>query len=137
MQTGSKSQPSATDPAVTKPMLFGLTAAIVVGVIVPIVLPHVTHPSMIYHIAIHIASIAIAAFLSIVSLAAYRRAGGSRTLFMTMGFMALGVAEVFYLLQSAGLLAALHVPDINVEASHLILLAMLSLFGLGVLKVNK
>lgn len=133
MQTGSR---PLQEPA-SKPMLFGLTAAIVVGVIAPLVLPHVTHPSMIYHIAIHSASVTIAAFLSIVSLFAYRRAGGTRTLFMTLGFMALGVAEVFYLLQAAGMLSILHLPNVNIEASHLILLAMLSMFGLGVLKVNK
>ena len=118
-------------------MLFGLTAAIVVGIIGPLVLPHVTHESMLYHIFIHIASIIIAAFLSVVSVLAYRRAGGSRTLFMALGFMALGMAEVFYLFQSAGILAPLEIPNLNIEASHIILLAMLSMFGLGVLKVNK
>ena len=132
MQTGRPVQESAS-----KPMLFGLTAAIVAGILAPLVLPHVTHPSMIYHIAIHIASVTIAAFLSIVSLFAYKRAGGTRVFFMTLGFMALGVAEVFYLLQAAGMLSVLHLPDVNIEASHIILLAMLSMFGLGVLKVNK
>lgn len=133
MQTGSR----PAEQGASKPMLFGLTAAIVVGIIAPIVLPHVTHESMLYHIFVHIASIIIAAFLSIVSVLAYRRAGGSRTLFMTLGFMALAVAEVFFLFQSAGLLAILHIPNLNIEASHIILLAMLSLFALGVLKVNK
>jgi hypothetical protein len=133
MQTASR---PVSEPA-SKPMLFGLTAAIVIGIIAPLVLPHVTHPSMIYHIAIHIASVTIAAFLSIVSLSAYKRAGGTRMLFMMLGFMALGVAEVFYLLDAAGTLVPLNLPDVNIEASHLILLAMLSMFGLGVLKVNK
>lgn len=130
MQTGSR----PVQEAASKPLLFGLTAAIVVGVIAPLVLPHVTHPSMIFHISIHIASLAIAAFLSLVSLTAYRRAGGSRTLLMTLGFMALGVVEVFYLFESAGFVM---IADFGIEAPHLILLLMLSLFGLGVLKVNK
>ena len=133
MQTGSHS----AEQGASKPMLFGLTAAIVVGIVGPLVLPHVAHESMLYHIFIHIASIIIAAFLSVVSVLAYRRAGGSRTLFMALGFMALGVAEVFYLFQSAGILTTLEVPNLNIEASHIILLAMLSMFGLGVLKVNK
>jgi hypothetical protein len=132
MQTGSR----PVQEAASKPLLFGLTAAIVVGVIAPLVLPHVTHPSMVFHISIHIASLAIAAFLSLVSLTAYRRAGGSRTLFMTLGFMALGVVEVFYLFESAGFIPA-GLADLGIEAPHLILLVMLSLFGLGVLKVNK
>ncbi len=132
MQTGSR----PVRDAASKPLLFGLTAAIVVGVIAPIVLPHVTHPSMIFHIVIHIASLVIAAFLSLISITAYRRAGGARTLFMALGFIALGVVEVFYLFESAGVFAV-EIPDIGIEAPHLILLIMLSLFGLGVLKVNK
>ncbi len=133
MQKGSR----ASQESVSKPMLLGLTAAIVAGIIAPIVLPHVTHPSMIYHIVLHIASVIIAAFLSIVSLIAYKRAGGTRTLFMTLGFMALGAVEVFYLFEATGMLVSLNVPDIDIEAPHLILLAMLTLFGMGVLKVNK
>jgi hypothetical protein len=132
MQTDSR----PVTEAASKPLLFGLTAAIVVGVIAPLVLPHVTHPSMIFHISIHIASLAIASFLSLVSLTAYRRAGGTRTLFMTLGFMALGVVEVFYLFESAGFIP-IEIADFGIEAPHLILLVMLSLFGLGVLKVNK
>lgn len=139
MQTDSRSRPvdrREEGAAASKPLLFGLTSAIVVGVIAPLVLPHVTHPSMIYHIALHIASVTIAAFLSLVSLLAYRRATGSRLFFMTMGFMALGVVEIFYLFQAAGILSLPNIPDINIEASHVILLAMLTMFGLGVLRVN-
>lgn len=132
MQTGSR----PVQQAASKPLLFGLTAAIVVGVITPLVLPHVTHPSMIFHIVIHIASLVIASFLSLVSITAYRRAGGARTLFMALGFIALGAVEVFYLFESAGYIP-LFIPDIGIEAPHLILLVMLSLFGLGVLRVNK
>jgi hypothetical protein len=132
MQTDSRPVPQAA----SKPLLFGLTAAIVVGVIAPLVLPHVTHPSMIFHIVIHIASLTIAAFLSLISITAYRRAGGARTLFMALGFVALGAVEVFYLFESAGYIP-LALPDLGIEAPHLILLVMLSLFGLGVLKVNK
>lgn len=134
MQTGS-SRP--LQEAASKPLLFGLTAAIVVGIIAPLVLPHVMHPSVVYHVIIHIASVTIAAFLTIVSVLAYKRAGGSRMFFMSLGFAALGVAEVFYLLQAAGLLAVLDIPALSTDVSHLILLAMLSMFGLGVLKVNK
>jgi len=121
----------------SKPLLFGLVAAVVVGIIAPLTLPHVTHPSMIYHIVLHMAAVAIAAFLSIVSLTAYRRTAAARTLFMTVGFMALGVAEVFYLLQAAAFPLPFYVPNINIEASHIITLIMLTMFGLGVLKVNK
>ena len=134
MQTGNR---RPVQEAASKPLLLGLTAAIIVGIIVPLVLPHILHPSVVYHAIIHIASIIMAAFLTLVSIMAYRRTGGTRTLFMTLGFAALGLAETFYLLQAAGLLMTMNVPTLDIDASHLILLAMLSMFGLGVLKVNK
>ena len=134
MQTGNR---RPVQEAASKPLLLGLTAAIIVGIIVPLVLPHILHPSVVYHAIIHIASIIIAAFLTLVSIMAYRRTGGTRTLFMTLGFAARGLAETFYLLQAAGLLMTMNVPTLDIDASHLILLAMLSMFGLGVLKVNK
>jgi hypothetical protein len=133
MQTGTR----PVQRNASKPLLFGLVIAIVVGIIAPLTLPHVTHPAMIYHIILHMVGVAIAAFLSIVSLTAYQRTAGTRTLFMTAGFMALGVAEVFYLLQAAAIPLPFYVPSINIEASHIITLIMLTMFGLGVLKVNK
>lgn len=123
--------------SVSKPLLFGLIVAVVVGIIAPLTLPHVTHPSMIYHIILHMTSVSIAAFLSIISLTAYARAGGARMLFMAIGFIALGIAELFYLLQAAAIPLPFYVPAVNVEASHVITLIMLTMFGLGVLKVNK
>ncbi|MER3408221.1 MAG: hypothetical protein C4292_05645 [Nitrososphaera sp.] len=84
---------------------------------------------MVYHIVLHIASVTIAVFLGLVSVLAYRRTGGMRTLFMTIGFMALGVVEISYLLEAAGVLSLLNIPSINIEASHVILLAMLTMFG--------
>jgi hypothetical protein len=123
--------------AASKPLLFGLIAAIVVGIIAPLTLPHVTHPSMIYHVVLHMISVIIAAFLSVVSITAYRRTGGLRTLFMTIGFMALGVAEVVYVLQAAAIPLPFYVPSVNIEVSHIITLVMLTMFGLGVLRVNK
>lgn len=133
MQTGTR----PVQREASKPLLFGLVSAVVIGIIAPLTLPHVTHPSMIYHIILHMAAVAIAAFLSIVSLTAYKRVGGTRTFFMTVGFIALGVAEVFYLLQAAAIPLPFYIPNVNIEASHIITLIMLTMFGLGVLKVNK
>jgi hypothetical protein len=123
--------------AASKPLVFGLTAAIVVGIIAPLVLPLVSLRSFLFVLFLHMASLVIATFLSVVSLTAYRRTGGARTLYMTLGFIALGVAEVFYLFQSVGLLFFLQIPNLDIEFPHIILLGMLGLFGLGVLKVNK
>jgi hypothetical protein len=122
----------------SKPVLLGLITALVVGVVAPLVIPHATHPSMIYHILLHMAGLTIAIFLSIVSLLAYSRNTTTRMLLMAVGFMSLALVEFVYLLQAGGIVVGQFIiPAVNIELSHVILLIMVTLFGLGVLKVNK
>ncbi len=135
MQKGSSGEPSQS--SVSKPIMLGLITAIVIGVVAPIVMPHLVHPSMIYHITLHIASLTIAVFLSIVSLLAYFRSAGARLLFMTIGFMALAFVEFLYLLDASAIVSTPDISALNIELPHVILLGMLAMFGLGVLKVNK
>jgi hypothetical protein len=135
MQKGSRGEP--VQESVSKPILLGLITALVIGVVAPLIMPHVTHPSMIYHIILHIASLTIAVFLSIVSVLAYRRSAGARLLLMTLGFMALATVEFLYLLDATGMVSVFDFSTLGIELPHVILLAMLAMFGLGVLKVNK
>jgi hypothetical protein len=129
---------AAVQESISKPILLGLITALVVGVIAPLVIPHVAHPSMIYHILLHMAGLTIAIFLSIVSVLAYSRNTTTRMLLMVVGFMSLALVEFFYLLQAGGIvIGQVIIPAVNIELSHIILLIMVSLFGLGVLKVNK
>ncbi len=125
--------------SISKPILLALVTAVVIGVVAPLVIPHATHPSMIYHIILHIAGLAIAIFLSIVSFLAYLRNTTTRMLLMAIGFTTLALVEFFYLLQAGGIEAVgqIIIPAVNIELSHVILLLMVSLFGLGVLKVSK
>ena len=124
--------------SMSKPILLGLITALVLGVVAPLVMPHAAHPSMIFHIILHMAGLTIAIFLSIVSFLAYSRNTTTRMLLMAVGFMTLALVEFFYLLQAGGIaVVQVIIPAINIELSHIILLAMVSLFGLGVLKVNK
>jgi hypothetical protein len=124
--------------SVSKPVLLGLITALVVGVVAPLIIPHVAHPSMIYHILLHMAGLTIAIFLSIVSVLAYSRSSTTRMLLMAVGFMSLSLVEFFYLLQAGGIATGqVIIPAVNIELSHIMLLIMVSLFGLGVLKVNK
>jgi hypothetical protein len=128
----------AVQESISKPVLLGLITALVVGVVAPLVIPHVAHPSMIYHILLHMAGLTIAIFLSIVSVLAYSRNTTTRMLLMAVGFMSLALVEFFYLLQAGGIvIGQVIIPAVNIELSHIILLIMVSLFGLGVLKVNK
>jgi hypothetical protein len=129
---------AAVQESISNPILLGLITALVVGVVAPLVIPHVAHPSMIYHILLHMAGLTIAIFLSIVSVLAYSRNTTTRMLLMAVGFMSLALVEFFYLLQAGGIVTGqVIIPAVNIELSHIILLIMVSLFGLGVLKVNK
>jgi hypothetical protein len=136
MQKGRDQVPAKE--STSKPILLGLITALVLGVVAPLVIPHAAHPSMIFHIILHMAGLTIAIFLSIVSFLAYSRTTTTRMLLMAVGFMTLALVEFFYLLQAGGItVVQVIIPTINIELSHIILLAMVSLFGLGVLKVNK
>ena len=129
---------NAAQESISKPILLALITAVVVGVVAPLVLPHATHPSMIYHILLHMAGLTIAVFLSVVSFLAYSRSPTTRMLLMAAAFVTLGVVELLYLLQAGGIyVGQLIIPLANIELSHVVLLIMVSLFGLGVLKVNK
>lgn len=120
--------------SVSKPILLCITTAIIVGVITPLVIPHISHPSMIYHIIVHLAGMTIAAFLGLVSFLAYKRILTTRILLMTIGFMALTTAETLYFLDALDIFPVAHLPIANIELPHVILLVMLSLFGVGILK---
>lgn len=121
----------------SRPALLGLITALVIAIVAPIIMPHIAHPSMIYHIVLHIASLTIAVFLSIVSLLAFRRNAGARLVFMTLGFMSLATVEFLYLLEASDVVIVFNLSALGIELPHVILLAMLASFGLGVLKVNK
>jgi hypothetical protein len=135
MQKGSKVEPAYS--SLSKPVLLGLVTLIVVGVVSPIVLPHLSHPTMIFHILLHIASLAIAIFLSVVSFLAYTRSRTMRLMFMALGFTALSVVEFLYLLEASAILSVFNFATLGIELPHLVLLVMLTMFGLGVLKVNR
>jgi hypothetical protein len=129
---------ASAQESISKPVLLGLITVLVIGVVAPLVIPHIAHPSMIYHILLHMAGLTIAIFLSIVSVLAYSRNTTTRMLLMAVGFMSLALVEFFYLLQAGGIaIGQIIIPAVNIELSHIILLIMVSLFGLGVLKVNK
>jgi hypothetical protein len=118
--------------------LLSIIAATVIGVLmVPVILPHTMNLSMIYHISLHAISVIIALFLSVVSIFAYKRNNSLRLLFMSLGFCLLAAIEFLYLFHATANIPDVIIPIVDVELSHAILLIMLSLFGIGILKVNK
>ena len=122
----------------SKPKLLIVISAIVVAVLcLPVILPHLNHPTMIYHIVIHVISFIVSVFLGAISAAAYRRTCSIRILFMFFGFLSLSVVELIFLFDATGDVGEIALPLIHIELPHIILLAMVALFGIGVLKVNK
>jgi len=118
-------------------LLVIITIALITILAIPVIIPHITHTGLIYHILLHIASVIIAVFLAAVSIIAYRRNGGSRLLFMTSGFAVLAFVEFLYLFYTTVNIEALIIPIVDIDLSHIILLVMLTLFGIGVLKVSR
>jgi hypothetical protein len=120
-----------------KPKLFFLVSVIVVSVLaIPMIIPYMNHPQHIYHIVLHIVSLILSIFLCIVSLSSYFRNGGVRLLFMSLGFVSLVVVEILFLFYAARGIQDIIVPVVNIELPHIILFAMLALFGIGIIKVN-
>ena len=118
-------------------LLTVITVSVVALLAIPVIIPHMSHAGLIYHILLHVASVIIAVFLTIVSIISYRRNRSGRLLFMMGGFAVLAFVEVLYLFYSTVNIEAVIIPVVDIELSHVILLVMLTLFGMGVLKVNR
>ena len=131
-------KPSIQSLVASKANLLIAISVIAVAVLsIPVILPHLNHPSMIYHIVLHIASLIVAVFLTVISAVAYRRSGSSRILFMFFGFLALIIVELIYLFNATEDIEEVALPFVHIELPHVILLIMLTLFGVGVIRVNK
>lgn len=118
-----------------KPKLLALIASVVTSILsIPVLIPHVTHPHMIFHIIIHLASLIISQFLALVSLIAYTRTKSIKILFMTLGFMTLVAVEYLYLFYATENIYGVFIPIVNIELSHVILLIMVTFFGVSFLK---
>ena len=130
--------PSIQSILASKAKLLIAISVIAVAVLsISVIFPHLNHPSMIYHIALHIVSLIVAVFLTAISTVAYMRSASSRILFMFLGFLSLTIVELIYLLNATEDIDEVSIPFVHIELPHIILLVMLTLFGIGILKVNK
>ena len=103
----------------------------------PFLIPHLTHPTMSYHILIHMLSLDIAIFLTTISLISYRKLKSKKLLLTSLSFIFLLIIEIFYLLQASHFITTFYIPLIEVDFSHILLLCMLVLFACGVLRADK
>jgi hypothetical protein len=103
----------------------------------PFLVPHLSHPSMSYHILIHMISLDFAIFLTTISIISYQKMKSKKLLLTSLSFLSLLVIEIIYLLQASHIIMIFQIPLIEVEFSHILLLFMLVLFACGVLKTGK
>lgn len=121
-----------------KTNLFLVTSISVSSIIAYLFLvPHLSHPSMSYHILIHMISLDFAIFLTTISIISYQKVKSKKLLLTSLSFLSLFVIEIIYLLQASHIIMIFQIPLIEVEFSHLLLLFMLVLFACGVLKTDK
>jgi phosphoglycerol transferase MdoB-like AlkP superfamily enzyme len=92
---------------------------------------------MAYHVLIHIVSLDISIFLTVISILAYKKARSNRILLTFFSFVFLVAVEILYLLQASHLVRIFYIPFIEIEFSHVLLACMIILFAWGVLKVDK
>lgn len=100
-------------------------------------IPHLTHTSMVYHVLIHIVSLDISIFLTIISLLSYNKTRSNRILLTFFSFVFLVAIEILYLLEASNFLRIFYIPLIEIDFSHILLTCMIILFAWGVLKVDK
>jgi hypothetical protein len=103
----------------------------------PFLVPHLSHPSMSYHILIHMISLDFAIFLTTISIISYQKMKSKKLLLTSLSFLSLLVIEIIYLLQASHIIMIFQIPLIEVEFSHILLLFMLVLFACGVLTTDK
>ena len=121
-----------------KTNLFLALSIVFLSIIVyPLILPHLTHHSMIYHIAIHIISFDMALFLTFISILSFKKTKSKKVLLTSISFGVLLAVELLYLLQASNTLGEFHIPFIEIEVPHILLLFMLALFAMGVIRVEK
>jgi peptidoglycan/LPS O-acetylase OafA/YrhL len=122
----------------SRPKLLAIITAVVIAIMaVPVILPHITDTSTIYHIFLHVASLIIGIFLGVVSIRAFLRNRSSRLLFMMFAFLSLSVIEAMYLFDVSSKTEDIVIPGVDIEISHVIFLVTLTLFGIGIFRVGK
>jgi hypothetical protein len=121
----------------SRPKLLAIITLVITAIMVPVILPHITDTSTIYHILLHLASLIIAIFLGVVSMLAYLRKRSSRLLFMMFAFFSLSIIEAMYLFDVSSNIEDIVIPGVDIEVSHVIFLVTLTLFGVGIFSVSK
>ncbi len=120
-----------------KSILATLILATIVVFSLPLILPHITHEYMVYHVLLHMVTVLIAVLLVIISSIAYYRSRSTRMLLMMMALVALSISEgIDFLIIVNALRFTTTVPLLNAEVPHLLILLALVFLLMGVLRVR-
>ena len=72
-----------------------------------------------------------------ISIFSFKKTKSKNFLLTSLSFSILLIVEFLYLLQSSNILGDYHIPFIEIEIPHLLLLFMLTLFAVGVIRVER
>lgn len=118
-------------------LLLVLSLSVSSVIVYPLIIPNLAHASMGYHVLIHVISLDISIFLTVVSIISYKKVRSKRLLLTSLSFTFLVIIEVIYLLQAGHLMRILYIPLVEIDFSHILLTCMIVLFAWSILKVDK
>lgn len=115
--------------------MFSIVVAGVVGILsAPVILPHIFHGYHMAHIALHIGGITLAAFLSVLSIAAFLKLRTKRLLFTAIAFGIFILAETVLVIDATWPM----IYDINgvslLEFGHILTFSTLGILAMGVFR---
>lgn len=118
-----------------KSIMFSIVVAGVVGILsAPVILPHIFHGYHMAHIALHIGGITLAAFLSVLSIAAFLKLRTKRLLFTAIAFGIFILAETVLVIDATWPM----IYDINgvslLEFGHILTFSTLGILAMGVFR---
>ena len=118
----------------SKPKLLGaVIIAVVGGLAVPFLLPHVYHGTHIIHLLLHTAGIVLATFLTILGINAYNELRTKKMAITAAAFSLFAALELVQLINAT----ETHVYDFfgsPTEIAHLMLLGVVGLFALAIFR---
>jgi uncharacterized membrane protein len=114
-------------------LLVAVIIAVVGGVSVPFLLPHVFHGNHIYHLLLHTAGIVLATFLTVLGVNAYYQLRSKKMAITSVAFSLFAASELVQLINAT----ETHVYDFfesPSEIAHLMLLGVVGLFALAIFR---
>jgi len=114
-------------------LLVAVIIAVVGGLAIPFLLPHVFHGTHILHLLLHTAGVVLATFLTILGVNAYYQLRSKKMIITSIAFSLFSASELVQLINAT----ETHVYDFfgsPSEIAHLMLLGVVGLFALAIFR---